>query len=285
MSAYESEHSMFAPGYLQWTGPYNITSPNFLSAFVRLLPFLGEQPLYASINMNLHFERGESPVVENHTARVTRLSVLLCPSDGEPNHRNSYRLNSGRQQPGGPAGARDGPFSVGFLPRPAAITNGLSRTAFASERLGGSYQAPGPPVVSRDWKLPVDLATLVLPPDDVYIEYCLTAEAKGWIFDEGRYWYYYGADYTGYNHNGSPNDPRPTCGLDRVRLDAAAFAPSRLRERPVRGRARRNCQQFNPATHLARSWQRERLLKLRALNAYPHCRVGFTSGQHQRRLQ
>ncbi|MFI5458678.1 MAG: DUF1559 domain-containing protein [Isosphaerales bacterium] len=218
MNAYETESGMFPPGYLVWSGGYNITSANYMSAFVRLLPYLDAQPLYSSINMDLHFESGDRPALENHTARVTRLSVFLCPSDGEPNHRNSYRLNSGRLQPNRPTGPLDGPFAVGFLPRAAAITDGLSRTAFGSERLGGSYNSSGQGVVSRDWRVPVDAPPGVLPPDDVYIQYCLTAPIQGWIFDEGRYWYYFGADYTSYNHNGAPNDPRPTCGMDAFGL-------------------------------------------------------------------
>ena len=96
LNGYAVDQSMFPPGYLEWSGRANTTSPNYLSAFVRLLPYLEQSPLYASINMEFHFETGDHPVVENHTARVTRLSIFLCPSDGEPNHRNSYRLNSGR---------------------------------------------------------------------------------------------------------------------------------------------------------------------------------------------
>jgi hypothetical protein len=191
MNAYAADQGMFPPGYLVWSGRYNITSANYLSAFVRLLPYLDQQPLYASINMELHFESGDHPVVENHTARITRLSTFLCPSDGEPNHRNSFRLNSGRFQASKPLGPLDGPFTVGFLPRLAAITDGLSRTAFASERLGGSYRGSSQPDTRRDWRIPVNSPTSVLPPDDVYIQYCLTAPVQGWIFDEGRYWYYY----------------------------------------------------------------------------------------------
>ena len=218
MNGYAADNGMFPPEYLVWSGRYNITSPNYLSALVRLLPYLDERPLYASINMDLHFETGDRPVVENHTARVTRPAIFLCPSDGEPNHRNSYRLNCGRIELNNPLGPLDGPFAPGFLPRPAAITDGLSRTAFVSERLGGSYQSAGQPDASRDWRVPADYPMAVLPPPEAYIQYCLTAPIRGWEFDEGRYWYYSGADYTLYNHNGAPNDPRPTCGIDAYGL-------------------------------------------------------------------
>ncbi len=218
MNGYAADNGMFPPGYLVWSGPANITSPNYLSAFVRLLPYLDQGPLYASINMDLHFETGDRPVVENHTARVTRPAVFLCPSDGEPNHRNSYRLNCGRVELNNPLGPLDGPFAVGFLPRPAAITDGLSGTAFVSERLGGSHQSADQPDASRDWRVPVDYPMAVLPPPEAYIQYCLTAPILGWKVDEGRYWYYSGADYTLYNHNGAPNDPRPTCGIDAYGL-------------------------------------------------------------------
>jgi len=150
--------------------------------------------------------------VENQTARRTTLGVLLCPSDGEPNHRTSYRFNSGRRRPDDRNRPYDGPFNLGFFPTPAAITDGLSRTAFLSERLGGSFR-PGEPDPARDLKIPDDPSVLLNNPDDEsYIVACLDASPGAWIIYEGRYWYYFGAAYTAYNHNGAPNDPRPSCG-------------------------------------------------------------------------
>ena len=115
-------------------------------------------------------------------------------------------------------GPLDGAFAVGFLPRPAAITDGLSRTAFVSERLGGSYRNDDLPVVSRDWRVPVDAPGVGAPARRRLHPVLSRGAGQGWKFDEGRYWYYFGADYTAYNHNGSPNDPRPTCGIETYGL-------------------------------------------------------------------
>ena len=216
LSSYEADHGTFPPDYLE---PPNVPDlgfhVNYMSGFVRLLPYLEQANLYASINIALHgSDRPDNPIVENRTARRTTLSVLLCPSDAEPNHRNSYRFNAGRNLTGNLYHPYDGPFNLGFLPTPAAITDGLSRTAFVSERLGGSFR-PGEPDPALDMKLPVNsiIGSIDLG-DEIFIEQCLAAPAQGWIVYEGRYWFYWGAEYSAYNHNGSPNDPRPTCGSE-----------------------------------------------------------------------
>ncbi len=217
MNGYEVDNRMFPPGGLNPVGPNWGFTGNGLSSFTRMLPYLDERPLYSSINFDLHAETGESPNIENHTARLTRLSVFLCPSDGEPNHRNSYRVNSGRRI--APRLNLDGPFSFAFLPTPASILDGLSRTAFVSERVGGSYRASIEPVIRRDFKIPVNPpSNETMEDDNQWIAYCLAAPAQGWFFEEGRYWYYFGANDTCYNHNGSPNDLRPWCGGDSFGL-------------------------------------------------------------------
>ena len=83
-------------------------------------------------------ERPTTPNVVNRTARNTRLSVFLCPSDGEPHHLNSYRFNEGAHVATTWNGF-DGPFGVGMLPSEATITDGLAQTGFVSERVGGSF--------------------------------------------------------------------------------------------------------------------------------------------------
>jgi prepilin-type N-terminal cleavage/methylation domain-containing protein/prepilin-type processing-associated H-X9-DG protein len=212
LNSYESDYQMFPPAYLFPAGKsFGVMSVNHTSAFVRLLPFLEQRAVFDSINMELHWLDGPSnPIVENRTARAALLSVLMCPSDGEPNHHNSYRFNDGRR---GTAGAwpHDGPFATGRSPTPASITDGLSRTAFLSEHIGGSFRDSDPDP-STDIKVPVDWPGAILPPDDVYIPYCLETPAKGWFLYEGRYWFYEGFGYTSYNHNGAPNDRRPSCG-------------------------------------------------------------------------
>jgi prepilin-type processing-associated H-X9-DG protein len=100
---------------------------------------------------------------------------------------------------------------MGGLPTSASTTDGLSRTAFVSERVAGTF-ATSQPNPKKDMKLAINWPNPNLPPDDIYIPYCIDSPAKGWITVNGRYWFYWGAEYTYYNHNGSPNDVRPTCG-------------------------------------------------------------------------
>jgi prepilin-type processing-associated H-X9-DG protein/prepilin-type N-terminal cleavage/methylation domain-containing protein len=216
LASYETDYGMFPPGFLEPVRGKNIGfTINTTTVFVRLLPYLDQRSLYASINFDLHgFDRPEAPIVENRTARTTKLAVLLCPSDGEPNHRNSYRLNTGRMRPG----RSDGPFSLGLLPTTSAMVNGLSNIAFISERTGGSFR-PHEPDSAVDMKLPVDQPiNQFVRDDDAYIPYCLESPAKGWLTLVGRYWFYLGPENMAYNHNGAPNDQRPSCGGDSFGL-------------------------------------------------------------------
>ena len=209
MSTYESAHGMFPPAQLRTaTGGAAFG----LSGHVFLLPHIEQQAVYSAINMDFtRWDTANSPMVENRTARSTRLGVYLCPGDGEPEHLNSYRFNRGRfgVRPG--PYPFDGPFSFGVLPRPASITDGLARTAFMSERLGGSFMAD-----AHDPSRDIRVAPGSISSDDQFIPICLSAGSVYWFYTSGRYWTYTGTFYTDYNHNGKPNDPRPSCngGID-----------------------------------------------------------------------
>lgn len=212
MNTYESSIGMFPPGFMSAQPPKFRSKENYLSNFVQLLPYLEQNNLYSHINFTLSYlDRPSQPIVENRTVRSTRLNMLLCPSDWEQNHNNSYRFNWGRRRTTNLWQPYDGPFGIGFLTTSAAVSDGLSQTAFVSERLGGSF-SPLKPDVTRDMKIPNDWPEATMPNDDVYINYCFAAPAKAWRTDEGRYWYYWGASFTAYNHNGPPNSPAPACG-------------------------------------------------------------------------
>src|SRR5579883_2265509 len=139
LNSYCSTHQTFPPSHMTRAGLPGIIDN--CSEITLLLPDLEQQVLFSSINFAFNtVDSGATPSVENRTARNTRLEILLCPSDGEPNHLNNYRFNRGRWRVGGPQ--FDGPFRLSFdryLPAPAAITDGLSRTAFVSERIAGSF--------------------------------------------------------------------------------------------------------------------------------------------------
>jgi len=211
MHSYYSIHNMFPPSQLltgrEWSG-------NEMSEHTFILPHLEQEPLFNSINMAFnHLEDDYAPSLENHTARNTRLGIFLCPSDGERDHLNSYRFNRGRF---GVVKNRlfDGPFSIGVRPSEASITDGLSKTAFVSERIGGSFSSSSRMGWPRDVKRwsGEGIAGGVIRSDDQYIPGCLEAEPVQWFTTSGRYWFYTGFDNCHYNHNGTPNDPRSSCG-------------------------------------------------------------------------
>ena len=205
---YGSIHGMFPPEEpFRRPGYY----PNFVSGFVFLLPDLEQAALFNSINMEVA-TLGESPTVPtlvNHTVRNARLAVFLCPSDGEPNHLNSFRFNEGRYI-GTSWNGFDGPFSIGLLPSAATITDGLAQTAFVSECTGGSFSryANDP---RRDLKSYGHATPVGISIDAQYIPICLAEEPGYWSRIAGRYWFFSGFADGGYNHNGAPNDARTSC--------------------------------------------------------------------------
>jgi prepilin-type processing-associated H-X9-DG protein len=207
IQSYHSDHNMFPTSQLIYRNGW---SRNCLAEHSFLLPYLELQPLYSTINMDLaDWESPEAPSLANRTARRTALEVFLCPSDGEPNHRNSYRFNRGRFLPKN-GQLYDGPFSLGTFPSSAVVRDGLSRTAFVSERIGGGFsvRSAGP---LRDAKYPGTSGGPIISSDDQLIPYCLGYQPASWVTTMGRYWFYAGFADTHYNHGGTPNDPRPTC--------------------------------------------------------------------------
>lgn len=227
MHAYCAVHKMFPPSDLPTgRGSFGLVySSNSMSGQTYLLPYLEQVPLFAAVNMSFaNIESPEVPVRENATARNVRLAVFLCPSDGGPEVLNNYRWNRGRYRRVGGLGGYDGPFSFMVLPTVAAITDGLSRTAFASERMGGSFLSDAL-VWNRDVKSPKE--SITFDTDQQYIPLCLSAQPSVWVTVSGAYWYYSGCLLTNYNHNGTPNDRRPSCSIDVLRDTICALSPPR----------------------------------------------------------
>lgn len=210
LASYHADNNMFPPSQLP-SRPGGRWSSNSMSGLVSLLPYLEQGQLFHSVNLNfVNVESSSSPLVENRTARGVRVGLFLCPSDGEPNHRNSYRFNRGRWVGVG-GHVYDGPFSLLVLPSQATVTDGLSHTAFVSERVGGSFVAGSADRV-RDVKQPAGSGQ-VFSSDAAFIPFCVEAPARDWVHTSGRYWMFSGFLDGTYNHNGKPNDPRPSCNL------------------------------------------------------------------------
>lgn len=214
MQSYESAHGMFPPDQLFIRNrPGEPGGVSGLGPHVYLLPYLEQQPLYASVNLAFAFQESvDNPSLENRTARHVALDVYLCPSDGEPERLNNYRFNRGKfdPRPKGVGRPFDGPFSHSVMPRQSLITDGLSRTAFVSERVAGTF-GPDEKNLVRDIKTPGGEGTITIESDAQFIPLCLSAKPSIWLPTAGRYWFYTGFLNTAYNHNGSPNDRRPSC--------------------------------------------------------------------------
>nr|WP_173878235.1 DUF1559 domain-containing protein [Singulisphaera sp. GP187] len=223
ITSYHGDHNMYQSSMLIDAKQIARSS---VAEHVFLLPYLENRVIYVSINIAfMDVESPEAPSTQNRTARRTLISTFVCPSDGEANLRNSYRFNRGRYhvRTGLPY---DGPFSIGVMPSAATITDGLSGTAFASERIAGSFQG-GSTGLKRDVRYP-DMPAVMVASDNQLIQLCLTYEPALWMNVSGRYWFYAGFANTHYNHNGVPNDVRPSCytgGLGII--DPGGLSPPR----------------------------------------------------------
>jgi len=206
LASYHTDHGMFTPNSLL-TSRYG--SSNRFSGLVYLLPYIEQNSLFDSINMSFcSFDQPDSLLPQNLTAKSTRVSIYLCPSDGEPNHKNSYRYNHGCSPKNGPTS--DGPFSVGIIPSQSSVTDGLSNTAFVSERLGGNFDHSTKDsqrgLKYVDWPYPK------IDDMDQYIVFCVEQQVPRWNSEEGKYWFFNGMENGEYNHYGHPNDARISCG-------------------------------------------------------------------------
>ncbi len=183
-----------------------------LSELTFLLPDLEQQALYSAINVDVALDYSEDvdrPTRENRTARNTRLALFLCPSDGGADHLNSYRFNRGRFNVPGSGRVYDGPFSIAVLPTSASITDGLTNTAFASERLGGSFSRNSS---HHERDIQGLAAESLISSDEQIITLCALGPWDQWCVNSGRYWMIGGFSTANYNHNALPNDRRPSCG-------------------------------------------------------------------------
>ena len=217
LHAYHGVHNMFPSSQLitrrNWTA-------NCMSELSYILPHMEQQPLFSSINMAFaNTESPEFPSIENQTARLTRISLFLCPSDGSSHGRNTYRFNRGRFRSSTAGNPFDGPFSIAVLPSHSTVLDGLTNTAFVSERNTGTFGRDGGNVL-RDVRYPLVKVVSVITSDSQFIPLCLASKSNGWQVTSGRYWMYSGFLYAHYNHNGTPNDHDPSCGLGSKSLSA-----------------------------------------------------------------
>ncbi|MEW4568810.1 DUF1559 domain-containing protein [Tautonia sp. JC769] len=138
MANHESQIGAFPSGAMPNPGGETVSSRT-LSAQLQLLPYLEQEALYQSLNLELLQRPSEGFM--NETAVQTVVGVFLCPSDPSgASPGNSYRACVGAtlhdvESEGRPGG---GVFSLIRAKRVSEISDGLSQTAGFSERLRGS---------------------------------------------------------------------------------------------------------------------------------------------------
>jgi prepilin-type N-terminal cleavage/methylation domain-containing protein/prepilin-type processing-associated H-X9-DG protein len=140
--------------------PYTDTSKYNYSGFAGLLPYIEQQPLFASINFQLTM----TLQFGNDTSQRTVISNYLCPSENQAAPAEwagvNYRFNEGSnilyahgETDAGNLNALlpppNGPFFAERAIRLSEATDGLSATAVATEKLMGDFNQ-GIPSPRRD---------------------------------------------------------------------------------------------------------------------------------------
>jgi prepilin-type N-terminal cleavage/methylation domain-containing protein/prepilin-type processing-associated H-X9-DG protein len=224
MAAYESQCQTLPP-LVVFGPPGGGPDPEY-SALVRILPMLGQAPLFNAVNWDVPIAPGHGlPQSDpNATVSATRVATYLCPSDGGNGRApapTNYRLNVGRGPYWGPTGQlmgndADGPFFHAQCRRAADFLDGLSHTALVGERdVGDGSEAQ---VTRARDLLPAEPgAARSLAVGRPYSDVCRASES--WAFGQlnhyswsGWTWVPHSLALTAYNHAMTPNSPVVDCG-------------------------------------------------------------------------
>lgn len=191
------------------------------SALTRLLPYLDQQPLFASINFNVETfpssDRSDFPFPENQTAFVTNLAVYLCPTDAVSaptphgcNYRGNYGVgpSPGTTQENYDSG--NGFYSFPGVLGPQSFPDGLSHTVAYSERLRGTGGGGGV-VPARDFGDIMVVLYCITRDADTALNCCRVAASSNFpaFRVAGFTWFYGDFECTSYNHAQEPNGRIP----------------------------------------------------------------------------
>ena len=170
------------------------------SAFAQILPQLEAVPIHDAINFDLNADRGIGGP-ENLTARQTRVSTLLCPSDtSSPSDEAeqapcNYQMNVGTRHS---VIANNGPLFENSRVRLGDVRDGTSATVILSELSRGEG-------FRTNWVIEIGNQPIV-----DYEQSCLpNGPAKPRV--RGNRWIYGAPNHTMYSHHRPPNDARPDC--------------------------------------------------------------------------
>jgi prepilin-type N-terminal cleavage/methylation domain-containing protein/prepilin-type processing-associated H-X9-DG protein len=194
------------------------------SALAQMTPQLEQASLYNALNFD--FPIAYKPTgggslfwpyyPANTTAMKVRVALFVCPSDGAPAPADdsgpcNYAFCSGDGSNGGDATGADGAFILGPPQSVAALVDGTSQTAAASEQLlgiAGPYSQTTPtPVPSPRSRAMARVAAGPLT------DAACAAAGAGWLLNKGAGWWDGNYLNTLYNHYLTPNASRPDCGV------------------------------------------------------------------------
>jgi len=207
---YESSHSVFPPGQLGF--------PKVFSCLAQLLPYVDQAALRNLIDFDdnpLPFGLAAPDGANNAVAARTRVSLFLCPSDGDRVPGSDYGgtnyaacVGSGTVNNGSHAAAdADGVIfamsRIGFRD----ITDGTSNTAaFSEQLLGNGVTSAGS--VPADHQREVFERSAASVPDPAS---CASASGGAWSGQRGAKWINGHYADTLYNHYYSPNSASWDC--------------------------------------------------------------------------
>jgi prepilin-type N-terminal cleavage/methylation domain-containing protein/prepilin-type processing-associated H-X9-DG protein len=219
------------------------------SAMTRILPFLEQPSLYASINFAVE-TYPDTTLNANFTAYATNIAGFLCPSDGASTptlHGSNYRGNYGI----GPRNTTNresydsgnGFYSFPGVLGPYSFPDGLSHTVAYSERLrgtgGGDSVVPG-----RDFGNIAVMISCIDRDADYALACCRLAGTKGFPSSRqaGFTWFFGDFECTAYNHAQEPNGRIPDAiygpyGLAGI-VTARSFHPGGVNSLMADGSAR-----------------------------------------------
>ena len=230
-SAYVGVHR----GYPQW----NYTGGRFYggkaSPQTMLLPHLGEQALYDRLNMSLtgwgSYAAFESLDTRTPPAAHVSVAAFRCPSDSLRSPAGcNYRFCVGPQPAPFPKPwyRNFGILQLYTFIRPRDVTDGLTHTALASERVVGDYR-PGSYHAARDvWVLATEGHGKAVPAEE-QIAMCRSLDTDQPLHESrvGHSWAPGGLRYTMYNHVLPPNSRTPDCVHLPPLLDSSAAVTAR----------------------------------------------------------
>lgn len=191
------------------------------SALTRLLPYLDQQPVYASINFSVEtYPTGDAsdfPFPQNQTAFATNLSVLLCPTDAAStptpyacNYRGNYGVGPSLATTQETYDSGNGFYTFPGVLGPQSFPDGLSHTVAYSERLRGTGEGGGV-VPARDFGEILVAPYCVTRNADYALACCQLAASRDFpaYRNAGFTWFYGDFECAAYNHAQEPNGRIP----------------------------------------------------------------------------